>query len=110
MDSPKVRPYSGVVSEYTKLPPAPFDLYSHGQNKKTSSSASPKPPPSKSQRATPRSARFSAWVPSTGQRGSLKTVSTPSILPPRVEQFLVGHRGQRRLVRLAGCPGAFVGV
>ena len=40
-------------------------------------------PPSSSQIATVRSERFSARVPSIGQRGSLRTVSTPSILPPR---------------------------
>src|ERR1700761_557394 len=67
-----------------KLPAASFGLYSHGQNKKISSSNSPKPPPSKSHSATQRSARFSALVPSTGQRGSLNTVSTPSSLPPSV--------------------------
>ncbi len=70
-DIPKVSPYSGVVSEYRKLPSASAGLYSHGQNKKISSSANPNAPPSKSHIATLRSARFSALVPSTGQRGSL---------------------------------------
>ncbi|COX11129.1 Uncharacterised protein [Mycobacterium tuberculosis] len=46
-------------------------LNSHGQNRKISNSASPNTPPSKSHTATERSARFSALVPSTGQRGSL---------------------------------------
>src|SRR6202023_4273282 len=81
-DIPKVKPYNGVASEYRKLPAASLGRYSHGQNRKTTSNASPNPPPSKSQRATECSARFSALVPSTGQRGSLKTLSTPSSLPP----------------------------
>src|ERR1700716_598198 len=63
-------------------PDEPYGLYSHGQNKNTTSSASPERPPSRSQYATVRSARFSALVPGTGQRSSLKTVSTPSSLPP----------------------------
>src|SRR5437588_2226664 len=69
--------------EYQKLPSAASGLYSHGQNRNTSSSAIPNRPPSKSQTATWRSVRFSARVPGTGQRGSLYTVSTPSIRPPR---------------------------
>src|SRR6185436_3045019 len=67
---------------YQISPAEPIGWYSHGQNRKISSSASPEKPPSRSQYATERSARFSALVPETGQRSSRKTVSTPSILPP----------------------------
>src|ERR1700744_2958436 len=81
-DPPNVRPSSGAANEYANSPDDPFGWYSHGQNRNTSSSANPSNPPSKSQIGSRRSARFSALVPGTGQRGSLKTVSTPSILPP----------------------------
>ena len=70
IDSPNVSPYSGVASVYHRLPGAPSGFHCHGQNKKISSSASPENPPSSSQDATRRSARFSARVPATGQRGS----------------------------------------
>ena len=83
MDSPKVIPYIGVAQEYSRLPLTPYGLYSQGQNRKTSSSSRPITPPNSSQNATRRSDRFSARVPGTGQRSSLKTVSTPSIRPPR---------------------------
>src|ERR1700744_277093 len=102
-DSPKVKPYSGVVSEYTKAPWDPSGLYSHGQNKNTSSSANPKKPPSKNQRATLRSVRFSALVPGTGQRGSLKTVSTPSSRPPSVTS---SSRDMALSSASVGSPGA----
>src|SRR6476661_5980728 len=82
IESPNVRPYSGVAIEYAHSPSEPNGLYSHGQNKKISSSASPEKPPSRSQYATDRSARFSPLVPGTGQRSSSKTVCTPSIFPP----------------------------
>ena len=71
IDSPNVRPYSGVASEYRNSPSDPYGLYSHGQNRKITSSARPAKPPSRSQYETVRSARFSALVPGTGQRGSL---------------------------------------
>ena len=66
IDNPNVSPYRGVVRLYIQL----SGSYSHGQNRKISSSASPDNPPSSSQDATRRSARFSAFVPSTCHRGS----------------------------------------
>ncbi len=71
IDSPNVRPYSGVASVYSKSPADAVGLYSHGQNRKISSSASPEKPPSSSQNATCARRASRPWCPATGQRGSL---------------------------------------
>jgi hypothetical protein len=71
IDSPKVNPYIGVARSYQRWSGALPPLYSHGQNRKTISSAIPETPPSISQSATRRSARFSALVSGMGQRSSL---------------------------------------
>src|SRR5215212_12118288 len=71
IESPNVSPYSGVARSYHQWPSVSLPLYSHGQNRKISSSARPKRPPSRSQLVTERAARFSALVSLTGQRSSL---------------------------------------
>ena len=67
---PSSRPYSGVVSEYMPAPDSSRDLYCHGHATKTTISARPSRVDRMNQNATWRSARFSARVPGTGQRGA----------------------------------------
>src|SRR5690606_701204 len=81
---PSVMPSSGVYRLYQNSPSSFVGgWYFHGHHSITARNATPSSAPSRNVIVTPRAARFSALVPSTGHGSGYSTSSTPSSLPPR---------------------------